>query len=47
MKEKHTKFQNIWLVPYQIHHKVYLGSLKLKTFEGDEDELPFNGQSLK
>jgi hypothetical protein len=47
MKGKHTKFQKLWLVPSQIHEKIGLGTFRLKTMEGDMEELPVNGQIIK
>jgi hypothetical protein len=46
-KGKHTKFQQLWLGPYQIHEKIGSGTFKLKTLEGEVEELPVNGQILK
>jgi hypothetical protein len=40
---KHTKFQQIWLSPYQIHEIIRPGTFKLKTLEGDTEGLPING----
>jgi hypothetical protein len=47
MKGKHTKFQKLWLGPYQIHQKIGPRNFKLKTLEGDKEELPVNGKMLK
>jgi len=47
LKLKHTQFQKLWLGPYQIHEKIGLGTFKLKTLEGDMEEIPINGQILK
>jgi hypothetical protein len=47
LKGKHTKFQKLWLGPYLIHQKIGPGTFRLKTLEGDEEELPVNGQILK
>jgi hypothetical protein len=47
MKGKHTKFHKLWLGPYQIHEKIGSGTFRLKTLEGDMEELPVNGQMLK
>jgi hypothetical protein len=47
MKGKHTKFQKLWLGPYQIHEKIGSGTFRLKTLEGDMEELHVNGQILK
>jgi hypothetical protein len=47
LKVQHTKFQNLWLGSYLIHQKFGPGTFKLGTLEGDEEELPVNGQILK
>jgi hypothetical protein len=47
MKGKHTKFQKLWLGPYQIYENIELGTFKLKSLEGDLEELPINGKFLK
>jgi hypothetical protein len=47
MKGKHTKFQKLWLGPYQIYEKIGPGTFKLKSLEGDLEELHVNGQFLK
>jgi hypothetical protein len=47
MKGKHTKFQKLWLGPYQIYEKIGVGTFRLKSLEGDLEELPVNGQFLK
>jgi hypothetical protein len=47
MKGKHTKFQKLWLGPYQICEKIRPGTFRLKSLEGDLEELPVNGKLLK
>jgi hypothetical protein len=47
MKGKNTKFQKLWLGPYQIHEKIGSRTFKLGTSEGDLGEIPVNGQMLK
>jgi hypothetical protein len=47
MKGKHTKFQKLWLGPYQIYDKIEPGTFKIKSLEGYLEELPINGQFLK
>jgi len=44
---KHTKFQNLWLGPYQIQEKFGSGSFLLQSLEGDIDRFPVNGIILK
>jgi hypothetical protein len=46
-KGKHTKFQHLWLGPYKICEKIGSRTSKLKTLEGEVEELLFNGQILK
>jgi hypothetical protein len=47
MKGKHIKFHKLWLGPYQIHEKIRSGTFRLRTLEGDMEELLVNGQMLK
>jgi hypothetical protein len=47
MKVNHTKFQKIWLVPYQIHEKIGPGTFRIKTLEGEMEELLVNGEMIK
>jgi hypothetical protein len=47
MKGNHTKFQKLWLGPYQICEKIGSRTFRLKTLEGDMEELPVNGKILK
>ena len=44
---KHTKFQSLWLGPYQIAEKFRPRSFLLQTLEGDVDHFPTNGIVLK
>ena len=46
-KGKHSKFQNLWLGPYQIDQKLGPSTFKLKTLDGKLEPLPVNGQVLK
>jgi hypothetical protein len=47
MKLNHTKFQQLWLGPYQICEKMGSWTFRLKTLEGEVDEFPINGKILK
>jgi len=44
---KHTKFQSLWLGPYQITEKFGSSSFLLQTLEGDVDRFPTNKIILK
>jgi hypothetical protein len=46
-KGKHKKFQKLWLGPCQIYENIGLGTFKIKSFEGELEELPINGKFLK
>ena len=46
-KGKHTKFQHLWLGPFEVVEKNGQGTCKLKTLQGETEELPVNGQHLK
>eukprot|EP00253_Pinus_taeda_P021678 PITA_21678 len=46
-KGKHTKFQHLWLSPFQVVEKVGQGTYRLKTLQRETEKLPVNGQHLK
>ena len=46
-KGKHTKFQHLWVGPYQIAEKLGLLTYKLQNLQGQEENLPVNGLVLK
>jgi hypothetical protein len=46
-KGKHSKFQNLWLRPFQVDEKIGVGTYQLQNLEGKLDALPVNGQVLK
>ena len=46
-KCKHTKFQRLWLGPFQIIEKIGLSTFLLQDLSGRKDSLPVNGQILK
>jgi hypothetical protein len=46
-KGKHYKFQNLWLIPFQVAEKIGVGIYRLQDLRGEPDSLPVNGQALK
>eukprot|EP00253_Pinus_taeda_P017245 PITA_17245 len=46
-KGKHTKFQKMWLGPFQICEKIGHSTFMLQDFSGLRDSLPVNGLILK
>lgn len=46
-KGKHTKFQHLWLGPFQVEEKIGHGTYRLKTFQGETEKLPVDGQHIK
>ena len=46
-KAKHTKFQHLWLGPFQVVEKIGQGTYRLKTLQGETEKLPVNGKHLK
>jgi hypothetical protein len=46
-KGKHSKFQNLWLRPFQVSEKIGAGTYRLQNLRGEPDALPVNGQALK
>jgi hypothetical protein len=46
-KGKHSKFQNLWLRPFQVAEKIGAGTYRLQNLRGEPDALPVNGQALK
>jgi hypothetical protein len=46
-KGKHSKFQNLWLGPFQVAEKIGVGTYRLQNLRGEPDALPVNGQALK
>jgi hypothetical protein len=46
-KGKHTKFQHLWLGPFQIEERVGSRTFKLGTLEGEIEELCINAQIPK
>ena len=46
-KGKHTKFQHLWLGPFQVVEKIGQGTYRLKTLQGEIEKIPVNGQHLK
>ena len=46
-KGKHTKFQKMWLGPFQIFEAIGPSTFVLQDLTGRRDPLPVNGQVLK
>eukprot|EP00253_Pinus_taeda_P010355 PITA_10355 len=46
-KGKHTKFQKMWLGPFQIYEKIGHSTFMLQDLSGLRDSLPVNGLVLK
>jgi hypothetical protein len=46
-KGKHSKFQSLWLGPFQVTKKIGVGTYHLKNMRGEPDALPVNDQALK
>ena len=46
-KGKHTKFQQLWIGPFQIAAKIGPLTYKLQYLQGWEENLPINGLVLK
>ena len=46
-KGKHTKFQRMWLGPFQIVEVLGPSTFVLQDLAGKRDSLPVNGQILK
>ena len=46
-KGKHTKFQKMWLGPFQISEKIGHSTFMLQDLTGKKDSLPVNGLILK
>ena len=46
-KGKHTKFQQLWVGPFQIAAKLGPSNYKLQYLQGWEENLPVNGLVLK
>jgi hypothetical protein len=46
-KGKNSKFQNLWLGPFQVAEKIGAGNYRLQNLRGETDALPVNGQALK
>ena len=44
---EHTKFQHLWVGPFQIVEKLGPSTYKLQYLQGQEKNLPVNGMDLK
>jgi hypothetical protein len=47
LKGKHSKFYNIWLIPFQVADKIGVGTYQLKNMRGEPDALLVTDQALK
>ena len=46
-KGKHSKFQKLWLGPYEIAEKIGDATYRLQSLQGDLENLPVNASVLK
>ena len=46
-KGKHSKFQKLWLGPYEIAEKIGDATYRLQSLQGDLENLPVNASILK
>ena len=46
-KGKHSKFQKLWLGPYEIAKKIGYATHRLQSLQGDLENLPVNASILK
>jgi hypothetical protein len=46
-KGKHSKFQNLWLEPFQVAKNIEVGMYRLHNPRGEPSTLPVNVQALK
>ena len=46
-KDKHSKFQNLWLDPYEIAKKIDDATYRLQSLQRDLENLPVNASVLK
>jgi hypothetical protein len=46
-KGKHSKFQNLWLRPFQVSKQIGADMYQLKNLRGELDSLLVNDQALK
>ena len=44
-KGKHSKFQSLWLGPFQVVENIGVGTYRLQNLRGELDALPVNGQA--
>ena len=45
-KGKHSKFQNLWLGPFQVAEKIGADTYRLQNLKEEPDSLPVNDQAL-
>jgi len=46
-KDKHTKFQSLWIGPFRVHENIGKHTYRLQSLDEKIDTLPVNGQDLK
>ena len=46
-KGKHSKFQKLWLGPYEIVEKIGDATCRLQSLQGDLENLPVNASIMK
>jgi hypothetical protein len=46
-KGKHSKFQSLWLGPFQVAKIIGAGTCRLQNLRRELDDLPVNGQAIK
>ena len=46
-KGKHSKFQNLWLGPYEIAEKINDATYRMQSLQGDLENLHVNASILK
>jgi hypothetical protein len=44
---KHLKFQNLWIIPFQVAEKIGVGMYQFQNMRGEPDALPVKYQALK
>ena len=47
VKGKHSKFQKIWLGPYDIAEKIEDATYRLQSLQGDLENIPVNASILE
>ena len=47
VRGKHSKFQKLWLGPYEITEKIGDATYRLQSLQGDLENLPVNATIMK